>query len=97
MSGTAYFDRQGKPITVDEWARRRDDESYGVLAEEHVGDVVIKTIWLGLNVYFSDPPAGLFGTGVCTAGKWEEVETYDTEAEALRGHQHHVKTRRDAN
>lgn len=94
----SYFDRDGNSITLEKWAELNEEPSYKILREHWAGPIVIKTIWLGFNAYLTDPPTGLFGTGVKNAaGEWHEVETYDTEAEALLGHERHWRALRHAN
>lgn len=80
------YSRQGKPITVEEWARESDNR----VAHTHVGAVEISTVWLGLDhrMYGNGPPL-IFETMLFVfGGAVDHVqERYSTEAEALAGHQ----------
>jgi hypothetical protein len=96
-----YYDRQGNPITLMEWARRLEGKSTAaVVADKRVAEDVlpngywVSTVWLGLNHAFGDGPPLIFESMVfpCSAdGKvtdWLELDSdrYSTEAEALTGH-----------
>lgn len=81
-----YFDRQGQPISEDEWLRRLG--SPGVKVEHTmVREARISTVWLGLDhshgdglpLIFETMVFGLEGEG---APRWR----YSTEVEAIDGH-----------
>lgn len=44
-----YFDREGRPITREQWSNASEDRKYKVLKQETVGVYWISTVWLGLN------------------------------------------------
>ena len=53
-----YYDRQGKPMTVQQWAQRFEDEDYRHIARDVIGPdepldpaplITVSTFWLGLN------------------------------------------------
>lgn len=96
-----YYDRQGQPLTMDQWAKLHSDRSYTVLQQNELPPgwrtppIYISTIWLGLDhsFGFGGPPL-IFETGVFVSegggtGIGEELEMYrySTEEEALAGHQ----------
>jgi hypothetical protein len=85
-----YFDRQGRPITHDEWAAMADQKR---VAEAWVGQLWVSTVWLGLNhSYAPDGPPIIFETMVFP--RWDFADLfsrrYATEAEALAGHREAV-------
>lgn len=96
-----YFDRQGQPLTVMEWAKRfegKDREaimSYKRVAETTLPDGTwISTVWIGLDHSFGEGPPLIFETMVFatdgkqagTLGSELDCERYSTEAEAVAGH-----------
>lgn len=44
-----YYDIDGNPLELLDWARLFEDDEYKRIAATHVGDVWISTVWLGLN------------------------------------------------
>jgi hypothetical protein len=45
-----YFDRQGKPMTQDEWVAKWRDMEYRRIAEDKIlGVGWVSTVWLGLD------------------------------------------------
>lgn len=87
-----YYDRNGNPLTMQEWA-----EAYNY--DRHIGSCRrlrgpargtkrVSTIWLGLNHAFSDGPPLIFETMVFTKESWADLDCrrYSTEDEAIRGH-----------
>lgn len=72
------FDRQGRPITTEEWSRLGKDRSYKVLKQTTVGVHWISTVWLGLDHGFGrhDKPV-IFETMVFDQGpEGEAGEVY---------------------
>lgn len=93
-----YFDRQGKPITLEQWSGFYADWSYRCLQEiELASGVWIATIWIGHDALgvMAGPPY-LFETTVFRR-KGEsplvslDQRQYQTEAEALAGHEEWVQ------
>ncbi|WP_338601656.1 hypothetical protein [Saccharopolyspora sp. SCSIO 74807] len=74
-------DRSGR----EKWADLWEDMSYRVVAEDRVDDVVLRTVWEGID----DVPSAMFFIGVCRdGGTFDTVSSADTEAEARLRHQH---------
>jgi hypothetical protein len=90
-----FYDINGHPLEVVEWAILREDSSYSTMAETQVTmpDGVtawVKTVWLGYVDDFIDG-AKMFGTAVGLGdGSLMEVAVYDTREQALDGHAHQV-------
>lgn len=78
-----YYDREGKPVELLEWARLLEDADYREVVVDTVGATVVSTVWLGID------PVGdgfIFETAVYQEGKALEQHRYRTEAEAVAGH-----------
>lgn len=82
-----YFDRQGHPMTLEEWARKAEDWSYKVVARTEIGKVVVSTVWLGANHNYGDGPPLIFETMVFGSEDEESCERWATEVEAAEGHE----------
>ena len=85
-----YYDRSGNLITLDEWASAFD-ERYGekTVRQEHVGDLWVSTVWLGLDHQHGNGPPLIFETMVFADESLtaEFCARYSTEAEAATGHE----------
>ena len=81
-----YYDREGKPLELMEWAEKVEDPSYRRVALEDRGDVVVSTVWLGVNHALGDGPIHIFETMVLGGEYDREMWRYNTEAEAEAGH-----------
>ena len=89
------YDRDGSPITFEQWARLRwtDDEpdawrtGYERIALDHVGDVSVSTVWLGLDHGHGLTSAPLIFETMVFGGPFDEqCWRYATEDEARAGH-----------
>lgn len=83
-----YFDRQGRPLTLGEWARRFESGLNYRLVDftELRGGVRVSTVWLGLDHSFGFGPPLIFETMVFGGPLDGEMMRYPTEAQAIRGH-----------
>jgi len=91
-----YYDRQGNPMTLKQWANRLE----GGIDEARVAETIlpsgywVSTVWLGLNHAFGSGPPLIFETMVFPCDKDGKVtsfgemdsDRYSTETEALAGH-----------
>ncbi|MFC5996924.1 hypothetical protein ACFQE5_22190 [Pseudonocardia hispaniensis] len=84
MSG--YYDRQGNPITLDDWVAtfRHND---GRVALDTVGAVTVSTVHLGIDHSFGSGRPLIFETMVLGGPLDEEQARYSSEVEAVAGHQ----------
>lgn len=97
-----WYDREGKPISIEEWGRLHEQYDYVRVELDHVGPYVVSTVWLGLDYRFvGDGPPIIFETMVFTNTAWNadpgdpdpeplfdiECMRWSTEDEARRGHQ----------
>ena len=82
-----YFDYEGQPIDLMEWARLMEDHHTRQIAHTEVGETRISTVWLGLDHSFFGGPPQIFETmifgGPCDQDQWR----YSTKELALAGHQ----------
>lgn len=84
-----YYDRDGNPTTVHEWARRFEDTRYKRIAYDETPSGDISTVWLGLDHRFDDGPPLIFETIVFdrdSGNDDNEMRRYATEDEARAGH-----------
>lgn len=50
-----WFNRQGKPITIEEWATLSRNLEYKRVAETTIGSLWVSTVWLGIDHGFAMP------------------------------------------
>lgn len=81
------FDRDGKPLEFMEWAIKMNDAEYKRVARTELGDVLVSTVWLGLNHSWDDGPPLIFETMIFGGPHDDWMDRYSTEAEALAGHE----------
>lgn len=86
-----FYDRQGNPISVEQWGEMFEDYRGRTVAVTDIGDALsVRTMWLG-HVEPGDPCARMFGTVLLRDGHFlAELEVYDTEQQAAAGHGVHV-------
>lgn len=80
-----YYDRAGNPIDMMTWVQAFEDDE-GIVARSESGDVLVSTVWLGLDHSFGDGPPLIFETMIFGGEHDEDQWRYSTEAEALEGH-----------
>lgn len=89
-----YYNRDGEPISAQTWAGLNRNEEYQRLAHTHVGNYLVSTIWLGIDMGFSGTGKPIifetmvFDQGPGSKRPWNDLEQrrYATEEEALAGH-----------
>jgi hypothetical protein len=84
-----YYDRNGDPITPQQWGVYFQDADYKILKQDTLvlgGPVEISTVWLGIDHNFSElgPPL-IFETAVF--GEESTLYRWATEEEALAEHE----------
>jgi hypothetical protein len=95
----SYYDKAGRPITLDEWATLREDGEYFRVAETTVADRWwVSTVWLGIDHGFGLGEPVIFETMVFDraadgADRYFdlEMERYSTEVDARLGHERMVQ------
>ena len=79
-----YYDRQGKPIEMLDWARKHEDTDYRVVAQHWVRGWMVSTVWLGLDHNFTRQGAPVIFETMIFAPKDVTVarEDWETGADA---------------
>lgn len=88
-----YYDREGQPISQDEWAGLLGHDEYRRVAETTIDDFWVSTVWLGLNHSLGGGKL-IFETMVFTVGDGAIVDgpiRYATLTAAEAGHRWIVK------
>lgn len=82
-----FYDRQGKPITLEEWGVLAEDDNYRRVARTEVGHIVISTVWLGLNHnWWPGSPPVFFETMIFGGPHDMELWRMPNEISALAAH-----------
>ncbi|KKL80285.1 hypothetical protein LCGC14_2006310 [marine sediment metagenome] len=87
-----YYNRRGEPITheqqMEEWKQSDFDwDKMKRVARQEQDDIVVSTVFLGLNHQYGDGPPLIFETMIFGGEHDEKQWRYTTEAEALQGHE----------
>lgn len=91
-----YLDKQGKEIPVLEWGRLVEDENYKIVKQTSLGDYLISTVWMGLNMaFFRDEKPLIFETMIFCENEETKKEDrlhmfqerYSNEQDAIEGHE----------
>ena len=93
-----FYDRQGKPLTIEKANDLLGDLDYKRLAVDTIGPYVVSTVWLGVDHGWIRPgPPVIFETMIFTRSDWEDekrgglaefdVYRYTTEEKARSGHE----------
>lgn len=87
-----YFNRQGDPIDIQEYARLFEDFAYKVVQKTQVqsltsGALEVSTMWLGADHSFrTGGPPLIFETMVFGLPDGQHIDRYPTEMQARKGH-----------
>lgn len=83
-----FFDRDGKPITRDEWGQLCEDYDYRRVAIVDLGERLISTVWMGIDHNVGKGKPIIFETVVFGDAFADDVycERYSTLEEAKAGH-----------
>lgn len=81
-----YYDRQGNPISYEQWGELYADLGYKRIARREEGDILVSTVWLGMDHGFGVGNPLIFETMVFGGDHDGDCERYTTEATALEGH-----------
>lgn len=57
-----FYDRQGRPAQLLDWARKLEDREYSTVARHWVRGWMVSTVWLGLDHSFGSGPPLIFET-----------------------------------
>jgi hypothetical protein len=88
-----YYDRQGQPMGLGDWAARFHDWEYRVVERDRIHGALVSTVWMGIDHSFGFGPPLIFETmaadetGNDRPGWWDEFSRrYSSEEEARVGH-----------
>ena len=84
-----YYDRQGNPITAEQWGKLIGEGNRVARGEVTFRGVRVEvsTVWLGLNHQFGDGPPQIFETMIFGKVPFDQdLVRYSTEQQALDGH-----------
>jgi hypothetical protein len=85
-----YFDRDGRPISLDRFAELHADHSYKIVAQDGINCVWVSTVWIGLPYLLMIDPPLIFETMTFSPVReeWDGcvVGRYQTAPSALVGH-----------
>ena len=88
-----YCDRNLKPLTLLEWARKFEDTEYRRIGRTVLDNsLVVSTVWIGIC---SEPCPQIFETMVFYNGDEKDIARYTSEAKARIGHQSMIIKWRD--
>lgn len=86
------YDRQGSPISLDDWQQRTMDPGYVCLQSDTIGSVTVHTVWSGVDRATNIVTIVIeHADGVTSHGI---REAYSDEKAALAGHARWVETER---
>lgn len=80
-----YYNRNGEPISVDEWTDLYDDKDYRRVALAKIGDVEVLTAWIGIS--YGDGTMGSYESLIFDDDRGIDGCYYATETEAKAGHE----------
>jgi hypothetical protein len=94
MTDNLFYNRDGNPISTQEWATLHKHLAYLRIARTTVSSAAdltktfdVSTVWLGLDHSFRNGPPLIFETMVFAEGSSDlACRRYSTEAQAREGH-----------
>lgn len=89
MGGTDWYDRDGKPMTVEEASSKLHDMEYKRVGYATNKDICVSTVWLGLDHQWGpDGDPVIFETMVFRGKSWADIDCqrYSTLVQAEAGH-----------
>lgn len=85
-----YYDPDGKPITMADWAQSFEDWRKRIVGLTHIGSIRVSTVWLGLDHSYGEGPPLIFETMPHDEVKdeWmdQHMRRYSTIEQARAGH-----------
>jgi hypothetical protein len=100
-----YYDRQGQPMAMLDWARKLEDTDYRIVAQHWIRGWMVSTVWLGINHRFGgDGAPVIFETMIFQPGdespdgrvsSEDYCDRYCTEAAAQAGHDQAIASLRE--
>jgi hypothetical protein len=84
------FNQAGQPITMDAWLVAFANTEFRTLGLEWVGDALVSTVWVGVDLDGEDPPL-IFESMVFGGPLDHTTWRYATRDEAVAGHAELIK------
>ena len=90
-----YYDRQGQPMTMHQWAEKFEDEEYTHIARDVIGPdapidpaplITVSTVWRGVNHNWRNDEPLIYETLIIGGGYDATGMRYATEKQAREGH-----------
>ena len=90
-----YYDRQGQPMTMQQWAEKFEDENYTHIARDVIGPdepldpaplITVSTFWRGVNHDLRHDEPLIYETLIIGGGYDATSMRYATEKQAREGH-----------
>lgn len=83
------YDKQGRPISLEEYSRLFGDKSYQIIRQTRLEDGThVSTVWLGIDHSFGGEVPVIFETLVTRENSdEEEMYRYTSEKEAIAHHE----------
>src|SRR6476646_10449034 len=94
-----YYDRQGQPMTMQQWAEKCQDENYTHIARDAIGPdepldpaplLTVSTLWCGVNHDLRHDEPLIYETVIIGGGYDATGMRYATEKQAREGHRRAV-------
>jgi hypothetical protein len=80
------YDREGNPISIEQWRLLFEDKRYQILKQTQIGTLQVSTIWLGIDHGFGRTAEPLIFETMIFGSEEDEQWRYPTEQEALAHH-----------
>jgi hypothetical protein len=82
------YDKEGRPISFDEWGRLHRVIEYCRVADDTLGPYWVSTVWIGLNHCWDPDLPPLIFESMVFKGDWSDLNCarYSTLEQALEGH-----------
>lgn len=94
-----FYDRQGRPITLREWGKLREDrkgpEARVRVGLDIIGEAEVSTVWLGMDHGWGQGPPLIFETMIFGGPHDQWQDRYSTEEAATAGHRAVVEALRN--
>lgn len=84
-----YCDKDGSPLSREEFFTKKSDEAYSRIGWTSLSDddeEFVSTVWLGINHAFGPGKPVIFETMAYYDNDWQECRRYTDEKDAKKGH-----------
>lgn len=81
-----YFDMDGAPMELGDWAAAMADSEGRIVGRTTVGDADVSTVWMGLDHNYGEGEPLIFETMIFGGDRDSEQWRYSTREQAVEGH-----------